>query len=59
MSANRTEEVNVSIFDEQCFFKARAEAIQNCINEQSKRPVNIEEAYKWQHNRFCEECATA
>lgn len=43
--------------DERWVQLARENAIQNYIREHEHEPANPEEAYKWQRERFCEECA--
>ncbi len=43
--------------DEEWQQLARESAMQNYIREHGHEPADPEEAYKWQHERFCEECA--
>lgn len=43
--------------DERWVQLARENAMQNYIREHGHEPVDPEEAYKWQRERFCEECA--
>lgn len=44
------------ISDERWIQLARENAMQNYIREHGHEPVDPEEAYKWQRERFCEEC---
>ena len=44
--------------DERWVQLARENAMQNYIQEHGHNPMNPEEAYKWQRERFCKECAT-
>jgi len=43
--------------DEEWIQLAHENAIQNYIRERGHEPVDPEIAYKWQRERFCEECA--
>ena len=43
--------------DERWVQLARKNAMQNYIREQGYEPMDPEEAYKWQRERFCKECA--
>lgn len=43
--------------DEQWVQIARENAMQNYIREHGHEPMDPEEAYKWQRERFCKECA--
>lgn len=43
--------------DEQWAQKARENAMQHYIREHGHEPMDPEEAYKWQRERFCKECA--
>lgn len=42
--------------DERWIQIARENAMQNYIREHGHEPMNSEEAYKWQRDRFCKEC---
>ena len=44
--------------DEEWIRLARENAMQNYIREHGHKPMDPEEAYRWQRERFCEECAT-
>lgn len=43
--------------DERWVQLARENTMQNYIREHGHEPMDPEEAYKWQRERFCEECA--
>ena len=45
------------ISDERWVQIARENAMQNYIREHGREPMDPEEAYKWQRERFCKECA--
>ena len=44
--------------DERWVRIARENAMQNYIREHGRESIDVEEAYKWQRERFCKECAT-
>ena len=44
--------------DERWVQLARENAMQNYIREHGHEPMDPEEAYKWQRERFCKECTT-
>ena len=43
--------------DERWVQIARENAMQNYIREHGHEPIDLDEAYKWQRERFCKECA--
>ena len=44
--------------DERWVQIVRENAMQNYIREHGQEPMDPEETYKWQRERFCKECAT-
>ena len=49
--------VDISMMsDERWVQLARENAMQNYIREHGHEPMDPEEAYKWQRERFCKEC---
>ena len=43
--------------DERWIQIARENAMHNYIREHGRKPIDAKKAYKWQRERFCEECA--
>ena len=43
--------------DERWVQLARENAMHNYIREHGRKPIDAKKAYKWQRERFCEECA--